>query len=784
MVALPIGDTGINPQDATIPEGDSDGGDDQDASSSSSSGGKPENGQSTSSSNSNKKKKNKKSKKKDANSSQPSTMSALTSNRVSTNLKRRKKRNRVVRLAKVADESRIATSSKEMSHDDSTPNSTTSAYCTFVRQTPSIPLPYNHYKTVLYRRAIRKGSGSNPPSPTSGGGNHKGRSNTEMSTSQDNNNNHQNVDEYGDISLGMKLSVVGGKVIVQNLNKLSDGRASPAQISGLIQRGDVLLSINNLSLVHLPIDLLMDRLKPLSTPDPSGAYQRVLHLRLAAGEGLTLLRKYEAAEARKANVSDEAATEVFSLFPMVDQLSGMPLFDNTNLHMPPPRGSQHQEEKKQTEEDPRTPVKDKGRRSNEIGTNITQKQQQQPQQYSDDNEKSVEETISSDLAHWIEFDREKFMSEFFVWNDTYSELMRPPVAATTSPTSGQPTEEPKTTMTKSEMFELGRRALLGAKNLTRAMESIDKGKDMRSFRSWNSSISLRSRASTRRRFILDAVSLPVRSLPVKRTADAKSTGTFGTHQEGGSLASSTGSKEESEEEEFDGDELLLNLAAHDEIWRSQVIQALNEARDNLDRASEEASEAEDEPDVDEGIDSAMAEGLGAFLFGETMAKIVTKKKKSKALPPGEITAVLFDLSTNLATSMPDEVGVGSGASIRLVKSTMLPSIGRKHPEVSSSVILATRFVLDEALTVWLETFKPLPWESRRVLWPYATASPTSVGESQARSMFSDADSLTIDSGRGSPSTGSAKSNSTQNLTKDLRQLIEDQELDAETRAET
>ena len=202
---------------------------------------------------------------------------------------------------------------------------------------PAIPLPLTQYVTVITRRAIRKrptdaAAASKPTTTTT----------SAPSTSQD----------HGDISLGMKLSVVSGKVIVQKLNALSDGRASPAQMVGVIQRGDVLLSIDNKSLVNLPIDLLMERLKPLSTPDASGAYQRELQLRLSAGEGLELLLKYEAAESRK--VADtSAASEVFSLFPMVDHMSGLPsttLMDNIHTHISPSSSNkpqdQHQEDKR------------------------------------------------------------------------------------------------------------------------------------------------------------------------------------------------------------------------------------------------------------------------------------------------------------------------------------------------------------------------------------------------------------------------------------------------------
>ena len=664
-------------------------------------------------------------------------------------------------------------------------------------QPPTIPLPANHYKTVVVRRAIRKhsDSGSPPGSPSHDtmpqGGEKQQKSDEGESLENDLDDSAMVLEEYGDISLGMKLSVVAGKVIIQTLNQLSDGRASPAQMVGDIQRGDVLLSINNFSLVHLPIDLLMDRLKPLSTPDATGAYQRILHLRLAAGEGLDLLRKYEAAEARKANISsDLVANEVFSLFPMVDQLSGMPLFDNQNLHYQSPsapptnktqqtpqsqqREHQYQEEKKQTEEDPLSLGKtEKGGIIDKESSRPRQLQQQHPQLCSMQDQTSMDEIIASHAASWRAIDREKFTSEFFAWNDNYSELMRP-VANIQINDANDENEKP---LSKAERLELGRKALMGAATLSHAMENMDRGKDMRSFRSWNSSISLRSRASTRRRYVLDAVSLPV----TMRSAVAGG-------QKGGSLASDTSDRSDrSEMEDVDGDALLLRLAAHDEIWRKQVVEALEEARDQLDNDTPEEADEEVENDLgnnNDGIDSAITNGLGTFLFGETMAKIVTNKKKSKALPPDEITAVLFDLSTNLASSMPDEVDVGGGnPNNGLLKSSFVPFTGRKHQEASSSIILATRFVLDEALVAWLETFRPLPWDSRRVLWPKNKMSPT--GESRSPSMFSDGDSLSLGSGQISPSTAYSTSTSgTRKQSRDLRQQIEDQELDQEARAET
>ena len=117
------------------------------------------------------------------------------------------------------------------------------------------------------------------------------------------------------------------------------------------------------------------------------------------------------------------------------------------------------------------------------------------------------------------------------------------------------------------------RAILGAKALTDHVEHVDSGKEVRSFRSWKSSISLHSRASTRRKYVLDAASLPC-------TFAAPSAATKATDEEDESKASagSMTSGSENEEEAVDGDELLLRLAAHDEIWRTQVMDFLKECK--------------------------------------------------------------------------------------------------------------------------------------------------------------------------------------------------------------
>ena len=155
-----------------------------------------------------------------------------------------------------------------------------------------LSLPPGQYETCLIRRAIRKQEGEKPAN---------------------NVDSEDGGEIYGDTSLGMKLSVISAKVIVQGLNPLSDGRASPAQLAGLVKRGDVLLSINGVSLVNLSPEELMKGLSPLSTADASGLFQRKLDLRLEAGSGLDLLLRAEAAKGQKKAAGD-MASEMFSLF--------------------------------------------------------------------------------------------------------------------------------------------------------------------------------------------------------------------------------------------------------------------------------------------------------------------------------------------------------------------------------------------------------------------------------------------------------------------------------------
>ncbi len=593
------------------------------------------------------------------------------------------------------------------------------------------PLPGNQYTTTLRRRAIRKVDDATKP----------GSSYT----------NDRNVDssDYGDISLGMKLIVVGGRVIVQSLNPLADGLASPAQLAGVIQRGDVLLAVGNVSLVNLPVDQLMEGLRPLSTPGPGGYFERFLNLRFESATGFRLLRVHEEGQARS-DGRQEPENAVFSLFPMVDQLSGAPLFDQQH--------DDHEES-------------ENGNNENVIHKDDALLQTELPdtsEQHNLMNLQDIDELISSTLARERSIDKQRYESEYFDWREDLSELLR----RTVSMVNGSP-DGVLTRLTKAERLELGKKIMQTTKELGINLEIIDQGRDLRSFKTWSTNFSVRSGVSARRRYIMDNAS--IRS---SRVTDVDSDeGSMHSDDSGGSL------------EGVDADTLLLGLAARDEIWRKQVVDVLNSAAEILSREEPE----EDDEDVNfgherrsSGIDEAMKNQLGNFLFGQNMAKIVKLEKKSFALPPKEITRVLFDLTTNLATKSPDEITVvGASSNLSSNISSLQSSVktdGKARAAARVDVFLANRFVLDEALPRWLKAFRPLPLEHRRAMWPRVIRkndSMTGTFPSEYTGRSSDGDSLTLDSGGSRTQNGSSL-----NKKKDLRELVEDQQIDGETRSET
>lgn len=571
----------------------------------------------------------------------------------------------------------------------------------------SLPaLPTNQYNTILTRRAIYK--------------------------LDDLPEGQQATEDHGDISLGMKLIIAGGRVIVQSLNSLKDGRASPAQLTGVIQRGDVLLAVGEVSLANMPIDQLMNGLKPLSAPLEGGKYQRQVRVRLEAGAGLDLLESHERGLSASllAEGQATAVNDMFALFPMVDQLSGAPLIFQKA-------------------------------RDDTVSTAIETKPSKellQPQMM-DDQDMTVgngtpDELIATLVARQRTLDRELFTSEYFNWSERFSQLLRAIQASNDPSVKGA-------ARTKSERIELGIQVMTLARSLTYTMEDLGKGKDLRSFKMWSTNFSLRSGASARRRHVMDTASL--RSHRRHDLDDSIS------ERDESEASGSMGS--------IDGDALLLGLAAHDEIWRKQIIDALKESIDRMNNGEDDESLNDQKTDdYSDDINAALSNELGAFLFGDNMNSIIKKKKKSYSLPPEEITTVLFDLTTQITTSAPDEVTTFAGTSNSFSYHSSFGTQGKARAQHRTNILLANRFLLDDVLPVWLESFRPLGLEHRRLFWP--KISRVNAGSNGGTNTHnSDNDSLTVDT------HGSGSRHENRGI-KTLEEMVEDLELDVETRSET
>eukprot|EP00934_Nitzschia_sp_Nitz4_P008825 Nitzschia sp. Nitz4//scaffold57_size113557//83627//86971//NITZ4_004003-RA/size113557-augustus-gene-0.61-mRNA-1//1//CDS//3329554882//8815//frame0 len=543
-----------------------------------------------------------------------------------------------------------------------------------------------------------------------------------------------NEEEYGDISLGMKLIVVGGRVIVQMLNSLSDGRASPAQAVGTIRRGDILLAVGDLSLVNLPIDQLMHALKPLSSPEtPDGRYKRVLEVRLEAGTGHGLLSSHERGHKLHPvppTGGGEGPPDTFNFFPMVDQLSGAPLFE-------PPVPKEK-------------PTTTENLRGGAVSPTFAPSVDAVFESLNDSTEVDIspDEQMSNILANQFMLDRQRFASEYFNWKEELSALLK------------QRFEEMDTSvgqvcLTKSERVDLGLKVMDLAKKLTFNIEDIDKGKDLRSFKTWSTSFSTRSGANARRRQVMDATS--IRSLRPAESGDDDNSVASENSESLGSI---------------DGDALLLGLAAHDDIWKQQVLEALRNSIEIMKNDTNTDTETKDSSPQDGN--KLLPLPFGAFLFGDHSAKTEAKKKYPYSLPPPDITTVLFDLVTHIATTAPEEITVFGGTIDSHTPSfqSSLETQGKAKSQCRADTMVANRFVLDEALPVWLQSFRPLGVENRRILWP--RVQRTSLSSFNAN--VSDNDSATVGS------TGS-KSSTRAKKKRDSLQVDED-ENESETRAET
>ena len=545
----------------------------------------------------------------------------------------------------------------------------------------------------------------------------------------------------------------------------------------MIQRGDVLLCIEGKSIVNLPIDQLVEGLKPLSTPDESGLYKRTLRLRFAIGEGTALLDKSEQQASKASN--DAGAADMFSLTQLLHQsvpgsvagggtaATTTTVTGASNASVASTQVSSVVVKKTENRTEPPTQfvtitkstvkVSPANPSSAKPGPSSPLSRQGEADKF--------DKVISSSVASQRRTEHDRFNSEYFAWDESKSELLRPDILVYVGPDL-----DDSALKALKQMVQTGTLAMKGARLLSINVENIDKGKDLRSFQAWNANISVRSRASTRRRYFYDTASVASSKFTTANLS-----------------ATSEVSDEDGEDDEgLDGDEVLVRLAAHDEIWRKQVLGDLQETIDDIARedrgepprlkskeTSPTSASAPLRPQA--GPNPAMSDTIGSLFLGDRLHQKIKNKKKPHALPPTEVTSVLFDLISHLASMTPDEISLRGGFGLN-AEMALVPFQHSKRTQDTEDKVLATHFILNNVYPVWLQSFKPLGWQQRKLLWNMASANSndTIAGGTYA---VSD-DGLTLDSG------DTKASLSTKGKKKTLQELIEEMELDAESKVET
>mmetsp|Transcript_3428 Transcript_3428/g.7152 ORF Transcript_3428/g.7152 Transcript_3428/m.7152 type:complete len:1382 (+) Transcript_3428:267-4412(+) len=567
----------------------------------------------------------------------------------------------------------------------------------------------------------------------------------------------------GDTSLGLKLTILQGKVIIQAIDSLNDGRASPAQLCGLISPGDILIAVNGKSLINgtihnpAPMDRIISVLQPLSQPmdETSGEYSREVRLRLVLGEGMDLLReqkqredkKREDMERRKALGFDrqnsgggDAAGDIFGIasFMAVDQHSGMPLFG----HLDHPQ--HHVSKAASTPKRQTTAVTDNRVDSIERNEQKVIRSLPTPQ--------TLQEQIARQVALDRQWIRNRNTSEFFSLNNDASVMLRPP---TPPPTIDQIDTFLDPIEARKQMLARGEKVMNNAKSLLTLAEFQDRR--VESFYADEDPMEVASRVCG---------TASIRTGASKRRWHR---GDSAVAEEDESTSSDAEDASEESAEECDH-RRLIDLAANDDSWKVNVLKRLElYAQDTEKESNGETTTPTplEKKDVPTSFD--------AFLFGGDVTTLMRKKKQSLALPPGEMTAMLFDLVDHLSTDfLPGQIFLDneSGAASKSV------SFSKNLNGSGDDTKMATEFLLNDALRIWLNTFRPLPWTQRQALWRKQSGGPADA--SMAASTLDDNMSLSMASG----SIGTTKTTSIEREKRNLREVIEEMELDAETRIET
>ncbi len=621
---------------------------------------------------------------------------------------------------------------------------------------------------------------------------------------------------YGDTTLGMKLTILSGKVIVQNVMPLNDGRASPAQLSGYIKKGDVIISINDKSLSCVPfenVNVLVDRLAPLSHPSSADGlvYDREVKIRFEIGKGMKLLEKdgkkvvvdnkIQMAGSNNVTVPTSKATntiskvdgasDLFNLskFTFVDQLSGTPLFFDDEQYERPPKQPESpvgtievstavtpklkNEAKSYKSILPRQPLLILPSRKSALLHNTYQSQHQ-----------ALERRLSNigyacSIERVIDFVRYS-NSGYFLLNQNFSRILsqQPNFYIMIYGNKTDTVADDRIVLSPKEMINFGKKVLLGVTILIDQIEYATKKKktfdplkmvhdECLSFSS-RSRFSQRSKLSQRRNFLLRVSSHD----GTGHDDDDEGSTSFDDNLMNDS--DSLGSDILAENIEVGGDEMLLRLAAWNKTWKEQMVETLDAASVHKNKTNEKQKQGIKNFDANHLNKAETLEfQLQNLFFGEQVIDAISQKKPS-TLPPDELTEVIYDLALSVNTTVPLNVNIIGELDSSLANIPVSEHDENIPPRLSSTkksteILEGTRFLLDDIIPLWLDTFRPIQIQQRRVLWPLNKDGSSSIGTP---------DDLSVSS------SATGWSASSPDRRESLEKRVASIELDPDTRTET
>ena len=677
-------------------------------------------------------------------------------------------------------------------------------------------LPHNQYECTLKRRAIYqpKQRPQQKVVPSTSRRNIFGiplpqeQENKPPQSQQQESKKEQQKMEYisGDVSLGMKLNIKQNKVIVSQVIPLVDGRASPAQLTGCITAGDILLAIDGVSLEDVPLSDLIGLLKILSAENKDQP-------------SFTILFQIGPTPPPPPPVNQKSPpptnTSLHAPLGLVDQFTGLPLFpkhDPTTTTIIPPSTT-----KKEQEDESQSDIPDiiEGTDSSLI---MMEREKQE--------EEIFHKKMTAFLARKTIQEKERFQSQFFTLNTHCSILLRFSTTKTHD-------FSVRRRMTRQELLEFGTLALEGARIICNEMEQRsaetstqnNKRKDPLAI-IWSDGKSFSSRSRFSR--ISNGGGFSIANSRLLAPVDDV------TSESDSSSDDNSISSVVREEEHDEEDELLMRLAAKDNDWKCDMIEALEKLSVKNREADMKKKEKQPTPEKPKEDQRSIFQTLSdenfveqelfsTILFGQENIEQMTKimSNRTFALPPDEFTVVLYDLSMHVsskhtlpkniitfsssknytnttffgnnnnnmslspqqaeALTYPDKnddnrnnKSIQNHTTINYADQKFLNaySLFMNHPKANQDVLVASTFLLKQAIPTWLKTFQPLSWKERRILWPATNNNNSAYNDDEDQD-------LTVASPQ---SIWTA--NHPNKSRKNLKETIEDIEMHPESRNET